>query len=71
MGVPVVLAACKRTQGGAGGSGRQGKGQRPQAGLLGQELESRMQSQHVPQLKPVGHCNWLRKDASMPGEAVY
>lgn len=59
MGAPVVLAACRRTQGGPGGSDRQGKGQRPQAGLLGLELESRMQSLHALQLGPAVHCNWL------------
>lgn len=59
MGVPVVLAACRRTQVGPGGSDRQGKGQRPQAALLGLELESRMPSQHELQLRPAGHCNWL------------
>lgn len=59
MGVPGVLAAYMRNQGEPGGSDRQGKGQTQQAGLLGLELESRMQSQHALQLKPAGHCNWL------------
>lgn len=58
MGVPGVLAACRHNQEGPGGSDRQGKGQRPQAGLPGLELESRMQSLHEPQLEPAGHCNW-------------
>lgn len=59
MEVPGVLAACKRNQGEPGGSDRQGKGQIPQAGLLGPEPESRMQSLHAPQLGPAGQCNWL------------
>lgn len=66
-----ALAACRHSLGGPGGSDRQGKGQRPQAGLPGPGLESRMQSLHEPQLEPVGHCNWLWRGASRPGEAEY
>lgn len=59
MGVLEALAACRHSQGGPGGSDRQGKGQTPQAGLPGLELESRTQSLHELQLEPAVHCNWL------------
>lgn len=71
MGGPVDLAACRHTQGGPGGSDRQGKGQRPQAGLLGLEPESRTQLLHEPRLRPAGHCNWLWRGGSRLGEAEY
>lgn len=53
------LAACRHSQEEPGGSDRQGKGQRPQAGLPGLEPERRTPSLHEPQLEPAGHCNWL------------
>lgn len=71
MGGLVDLAACRHTQVGPGGSDRQGKGQRPQAGLLGLEPESRMQLLHEPQRRPAGHCNWLWRGGSRLGEAEY
>lgn len=65
------LAACNRSQGEAGGSDRQDKEQKPQAGLPELELESRMRSRHEPQLGLVGHCNWLWRGGSRLGEAEY
>lgn len=67
----MALAACRHSLGGPGGSDRQGKGQIPQAGLPGLELENRMLSLHEPQLELVGHCNWLWRGGSRPGEAEY
>lgn len=57
MGELGGLAACRRIQAGPGGSDRQGKQQRPQAGQPGLELESRTQSLHELQPEPAGHCN--------------
>lgn len=71
MAGQAVLVACRHSLGGPGGSDRQGRGQRPQAGLPGLGPESRTQSLREPQLVPVEHCNWLRRGASRPGEAEY
>lgn len=65
----MVLAACRYSRGGPGGSDRQGRRQWPQAVLLGPGLESRMQSLREPLLEPVGQCNWLWRGVSRPGEA--
>lgn len=66
MGAPVGLAACRRTPAGPGGSDRPGTEQRPPAGPLGPELESRRPSQHELQLGPAGRCNWLSRGGSTP-----
>lgn len=65
------LAACKHSLEGPGGSDKQGRGQRPQVGLPGPELESTTQSLHEPQLELAGHCNWQWRDGSRLGVAGY